>query len=87
MARGTGAARPSGLGPEADERTDDEFFTELEPRREEVEQGSVQPIPLSEVRLEERVLGHDLRWACCSRLSTSAHCGWPAACAFGSYST
>ena len=41
------------LSPEAGELTDDELFTELERRRAEVEQGSVKPIPWSEVRLEE----------------------------------
>ena len=41
------------LSPEADELTDKEFFTELERRRAEVEQGLVRPIPWSEVRLEE----------------------------------
>jgi putative addiction module component (TIGR02574 family) len=41
------------LPPEVDEMTDDEFFAELERRRAEVEQGTVKPIPWSELRLED----------------------------------
>src|SRR5690348_12289291 len=41
------------LSPEPEEITDDELFGELERRRAEVEQGLVEPIPWSEVRLEE----------------------------------
>ncbi len=41
------------LSPEEDELTDDELFAELERRRAEVEQGLVEPIPWSEVRLED----------------------------------
>jgi putative addiction module component (TIGR02574 family) len=41
------------LSPEPDELTDDEFYTELERRRAEIEQGLVKLIPWSEVRLEE----------------------------------
>jgi putative addiction module component (TIGR02574 family) len=41
------------LSPESDALTDDDLFGELERRRTEVEQGSVKPIPWSEVWLEE----------------------------------
>ena len=41
------------LSPELDGLSDDEFCAELERRRAEVEQGVVQPIPWSEVRLED----------------------------------
>jgi putative addiction module component (TIGR02574 family) len=39
--------------PDDEELSDDELFAELERRRAEVEQGSLKPIPWSEVRLEE----------------------------------
>jgi putative addiction module component (TIGR02574 family) len=41
------------LVPEEASLTDDELFAELERRRAEVEQGSVKPIPWSQVRFEE----------------------------------
>jgi putative addiction module component (TIGR02574 family) len=40
------------MPPEADDVTDDELAAELDRRRTEVEQGTVKPIPWSEVRLE-----------------------------------
>jgi putative addiction module component (TIGR02574 family) len=40
------------LSPEVDDVTDDELAAELDRRRAEVEQGAVQPIPWSELRLE-----------------------------------
>jgi putative addiction module component (TIGR02574 family) len=41
------------LSSEAEELTDDELFAELERRRAEIEQGVVNPIPWSEVRLDD----------------------------------
>ncbi len=40
------------LSPEADDVSDDEMAAELDRRRAEIEQGTVKPIPWSELRFE-----------------------------------
>jgi putative addiction module component (TIGR02574 family) len=41
------------LSPEPDPASNEEFATELDRRRDEIEQGLMKPIPWSDVRLEE----------------------------------
>ena len=41
------------LSPEAEELNDDQLVIELDRRRKEFEQGTAQPVPWSQLRMEE----------------------------------